>query len=284
MGEAAGWSVLARELDHWADAGIRADFWWRDDDAEDCDSHFRELLDLRAAFGLPLALAIPPLLARPELWLQLAGAAGITALVHGAAHRNHAPPAEKKSEFGPHRPVVQMRHELANALARLTDAAGVARAAALPVLVPPWNRVDPRLIPALPGLGYTGLSCFGSRRATPAAAGFAVCNCHLDIIDWRGGRRLVPPERLLATVIGLLAKRRSGLQAGKGGAGDMDPIGILTHHRVQGVDSTDFLRRLFAALCQPRNGQPVVRWMSARDIFVSDADATGELSSPPRNG
>ncbi len=290
MVERAGWSELARELDQWADAGIRADFWWRDDDAEACDSRLETLLELRAAFSLPLALAIPPATARPDLWSRLAASQGAIALVHGAAHRNHAPPGEKKAEFGPHRPKAAMGRELADALLQLTSAAGAAGVTALPVLVPPWNRIDMRLISALPGLGYRGLSAFGSRQTARPLAGLAVCNCHLDIIDWRGARGLVPPGRLLATLTGQLAARRALLLAGPRradrapAAGEREPIGILTHHRVQERDSNDFLRLLFDRLCQSRNGQPVVRWLSAREIFVSDADATGELSTPPRNG
>jgi hypothetical protein len=33
----------------------------------------------------------------------------------------------------------------------------------LPVLVPPWNRIAPGLVPALPEIGYRGLSTFGIR-------------------------------------------------------------------------------------------------------------------------
>lgn len=265
----ADWSALAHELDRWADAGLVADFWWRDDDAESCDPHLQQLLDLRAAFALPLALAIPPARARPELWRHLAGVAGVTAVVHGAAHRNHAPPDEKKAEFGPHRPLVLMRRDLEGARAQLIDAADAAGVIALPVLVPPWNRIDSRLVGALPGLGYAGLSTFAGRERAQPCAGLRVCNCHLDIIDWRGSRGLVPEERLLASLCGELAARRSSLQAATGGTGDVEPIGILTHHRVQEADSTDFLRRLFEALCQPRNGAPVVRWLSAREIFCA---------------
>ena len=290
MVETAGWSRLTRELDKWADAGIRADFWWRDDDAEACDSRLEALLALRAAFTLPLALAIPPATARPDLWSRLAASQGVIALVHGAAHRNHAPSGEKKAEFGPHRPMAAMGRELADAQLQLTAAAGAAGVMALPVLVPPWNRIDARLVSALPELGYRGLSAFGPRQVAGPLSGLAVCNCHLDIIDWRGGRGLVPPGRLLAALTEQLAARRSLLLADRRhadpatAAGEIEPIGILTHHRVQGQDSNDFLRLLFERLCRPCKGQPVVRWLSAREIFASDADATGELSSPPRNG
>ncbi len=284
MGEMADWPALARELDRWADAGLVAECWWRDDDAQSRDPRLQQLLDLRAAFSLPLALAIPPMQADADLWRYLSGVAGVTALVHGAAHRNHAPQGEKKAEFGPHRPLPLMQRELSGACAALNAAAAAAAVAALPVLVPPWNRIDPRLLPALPGLGYVGLSTFGAGEARQPGAGLTVCNCHLDIIDWRGTRGLVPASRLLATLTGLLATRRSRLQADPGASGDVEPIGILTHHQVQGADSNDFLRRLFDALCQPRNGRPAVRWLSARQIFAPDRDAIGELSSPPRNG
>ena len=35
---------------------------------------------------------------------------------------------------------------------------------ALSVMVPPWNRIAPALVPTLPEIGFRGLSTFGLRR------------------------------------------------------------------------------------------------------------------------
>ena len=52
--------ALARELDLWADQGLQARFWWRDDDAEDASPALARLLLLRRKLGLPLAVAVIP--------------------------------------------------------------------------------------------------------------------------------------------------------------------------------------------------------------------------------
>ena len=41
----------------------------------------------------------------------------------------------------------------------------------LPVLVPPWNRIAPALVPTLPEIGFAGLSTFGARRAHASGEG-----------------------------------------------------------------------------------------------------------------
>ena len=52
------WEALTRELDLWEEDGRTATFWWRDDDAADHTDALNELLLLRTALGVPLALAV----------------------------------------------------------------------------------------------------------------------------------------------------------------------------------------------------------------------------------
>ena len=90
----AGWSDLAAELDRWSAAGQVAEFWWRDDDAVAPSSQLDRLL--RLADGVPLALAVIPALARPELARMLNGMQKVAVLQHGWQHANHAGSGKKE--------------------------------------------------------------------------------------------------------------------------------------------------------------------------------------------
>ena len=52
--------ALSRELDGWQALGLRASFWWRDDDACSDTPALRHLLGLAHDCALPLALAAIP--------------------------------------------------------------------------------------------------------------------------------------------------------------------------------------------------------------------------------
>jgi len=98
-------------------------------------------------------------------------------------------------------------------------------------LVPPWNRIDPTLLPHLPGLGFAGLSTFGPELAAP----IRLINTHIDLIDWkstRGGRETA------ALVTDIVNRLRQVFD--DGGA-----VGILTHHLVHDAAAWNFLERLF---------------------------------------
>src|ERR1700719_1993990 len=92
----AEWSDLEDELDRWGLAGCAADLWWRDDDAVTLTPQLEELLEL--ADEVPIAMAVIPALARPELATALYGLARVAVLQHGWQHRNQAKDG-KKSEY-----------------------------------------------------------------------------------------------------------------------------------------------------------------------------------------
>ena len=54
------WSWLQAELDRWGENNLRADFWWRDDDAVSANTQLERLLRLSASHSVPLALAVIP--------------------------------------------------------------------------------------------------------------------------------------------------------------------------------------------------------------------------------
>lgn len=228
----AMWRPLDRALDEAGGEGRRIAMWWRDDDAVAHTPALDRLLALAGRSGWPLALAAIPGRLEPSLAPRLSGESGTHVLVHGLGHRDHAPAGAKRAEFGEGRSPDDLAHDLAEAL-RLAAAAGLPRA--LPVLVPPWNRMAPALVPRLPELGFLGLSAF--RDALPGAARLARVDTHLDPVDWRSPRRgLVSPDGLVADLAARIARGPAG------------PLGLLTHHLVQGEDVWRFCEGLLERL------------------------------------
>lgn len=202
-------------LDREAEMGRSVAFWWRDDDAVAATPAFDRLLALASAADVPLAVATIPDLAERSLAERLADEPGVHVLVHGWRHLDHAPPGEKRAEFGPHRHLPIMEDESARALETAQRRFG---AGARPIFVPPWNRIAPALVHRLSELGYAGLSTFGSQHVADGGR-LQIVNTHIDPVDWRGSRGPVSPTRL-ADALG------SALRDG------CEVVGLLTHHLV----------------------------------------------------
>ena len=122
----------------------------------------------------------------------------------------------------------------------------------LPVLVPPWNRIDAALIPALPDLGFAALSVYGRARQNGP---IPLLNTHVDIIDWHGTRGGRAEEELVAELVAELEDRF---------AGSDEPIGVLTHHLVHDAAAWDFLSALFALTRR----HPAVHWLPAAALLT----------------
>lgn len=228
--------ALTRALDDLAARGAQARFWLRDDDA----TLPTTALDRLLALGLPVTLAVIPEPTGAALADRLAGTMAEVA-VHGWAHANHAGPGEKKIELGLHRPLPAVLGELAQGLARLRALHGDR---ALPLLVPPWNRIAPAVAAGLPGIGFAALSTFGPEPEAPPRR----INAHVDIIDWRGTRRGKDPAALEAEILSRLATGRT--------------VGILTHHLAHDRGAWAFLDALARA-----TDHPAARWVSARALM-----------------
>jgi predicted glycosyltransferase len=217
------WTPVGTALDRAEDSGCPIGFWWRDDDAAAGTRALDRLLDLARRFEAGLGLAVIPDRIAPSLPDRLRDADGVVAFVHGWRHADHAPAGEKKAEFGRHRPLPLMGQEAKDALrlarARLGEAA-------LPVFVPPWNRIAPDLVRLLPGLGYGGLSTFRDRDRHAPVEGLVQINTHVDPIDWHGTRSLVAPQAIVAALAAAVHRRVDGA------ADPTEPIGLLTHHAV----------------------------------------------------
>lgn len=259
-----GWDDLTDELSAWAAVGQVPDFWLRDDDTQEPSPALDRLLDIAGANAVPLALAVIPVGAGEALAKRLDNTPWVSVLQHGYTHRNHAGADDKKCELGTARPAEHVIAEIAVGWQSLQTLFG---AQVLPVMVPPWNRIAPNLVPMLPEIGFAGLSRFGSRKRAQAVSGLVQTNTHVDIIDWRGTRGFVGEEAALRAIVEHLAARRGG----KADAGE--PTGILTHHRDHDGACWEFLGALLTHLA--RHGV----WRSAEALFRVRIDATADSSA-----
>jgi hypothetical protein len=249
----SSWRALDEEIARWRDAGRTAELWWRDDDVADATANLDRLLSVQREAQVPLALAVIPAIATPALAARLAGESAIDLLQHGYAHVNHAPANDKKCELGPHRPAMLVLGELGTGWLALERLFGERP---LPVLVPPWNRIAPALVPALPEIGFVGLSSFGRRPRAEAVRGLRQVNAHLDVVDWKGRRGFVGEETALAALMAALRHARQSSH---------EPVGVLSHHLVMDEAAWDFLR----SLLEKAGATSGVEVRAARRVFAS---------------
>ncbi|HMA14767.1 MAG TPA: polysaccharide deacetylase family protein [Kiloniellaceae bacterium] len=255
-GAAGAWRALEAELAAWHAAGRVAGFWWRDDDAVAPSAALDRLLDLAAGHRADVALAVIPARAEPALARSLAEHPARTAVLqHGYAHLDHAPAGAKKCELVAPEARPAILEELARGRDRLEALLGERL---LPVMVPPWNRIDAALLRRLPALGFAALSTYKARPCAAPAPGLLQVNCHLDILQWRPERCFVGTDAALALLTGHLAAKRSAA------AEDEEPTGILTHHQVHDADAWDFFEALLSFL----GGHEAARLMPPRAVFA----------------
>lgn len=252
------WTDLSDEAARWSQAGCAADLWWRDDDAADVGPALECLLAIHRDSGVPLALAVVPAKATEALSDRLAGEPGVDLLQHGYAHVNHASVGAKKVELGTERPAMLVLGELGTGRMALERLFG---SRPLPVMVPPWNRIAPVLVPTLPEIGFTGLSTFGARRRTYPVRGLLEVNTHVDLIDWKGGGGFVGEAAALGALVSALAQARiSG-----------EPVGVLSHHLAMDGGAWDFLRSMW----QKALKMPGLRVRAAHELFATGGEDRG---------
>lgn len=244
---------LRRRLDTLGAAGRTVSLWWRDDDAALPKPALDRLIALSHTLQLPLVLAVIPQPTQPSLAERLArpDAAYVTVVQHGWRHANHEPVGARAAELGASRPVETVLTELAEGHAKLTALFG---ARFLPVLTPPWNRVDAAVARRRGEVGLPGLSTF----ATLERAGHRL-DAHLDPIVWSTTRSYMGDERMLRLFDEQVAART-------GDAADV-PIGILSHHLSHDEPVWAFLEGFLATSA----GHPAVRWPSPPALFGFDA-------------
>ncbi|WP_037435427.1 polysaccharide deacetylase family protein [Sinorhizobium fredii] len=255
MNTGAIWQALIDRLDQMQEAGQSADFWLRDDDAVEPTAALHRLLELTDRYSVPLTLAVIPAHTDERLERCLAGRRDIGVAVHGWAHANHAPQGEKRQELGGHRPGGTVSEELRSGYARLK---ALFPGSFVPLLVPPWNRIDTEVVTELGAIGFRALSVFGPEASGKAAAllrpGLQIINTHVDVIDWRGSRACRDHAQIVRDILARLE------QVAKGGGS----VGILTHHLVHDENVWAFLSKLFEITAT----HPASRWRKVSD-FIS---------------
>ena len=249
----AEWLDLVVELDRWEEAGLVAQLWWRDDDAVAPTPKLDRLLAV--ADGAPLALAVIPADAKPDLATHLRWFPQVAVLHHGWCHANHAA-AGKKNEFPPERHPVDVADELDEGRKRMRALFG---ARALPVFVPPWNRFAERFVPLLGEAGFVAISQMAPHKAAPGGTlrGLNAIDVHLDVVAWHEGRGFAGEAAVLGRLVGELQMRRE--------AHDDSAIGLMTHHLVMDTATEDFLVRLGEMVI----AHSAARWAGIDELLVA---------------
>lgn len=236
---------LLQALSQRAEAGRVASFWLRDDDAVIPTPALERFLALTRRFGVPATLAVIPAGTGPALAERLADESGISVAVHGWSHTNYAMPDQKKRELGIERPLELVLGELGRGLDTLR---ALHPQRFVPVLVPPWNRIDAGLVPHLRMLGFRALSVYGPEKPTA----LPVVNTHVDVMDWHGTRGGRDAAELVAGIVARLSDMEQG-----------GSMGLLTHHLVHDEAVWSFLEGLLAATAE----HPGCRWTPVSELI-----------------
>ena len=225
--------------------------WWRDDDAIASTPALERLIDLAGRFDAPLMLASIPRDTTAALAERVLQEPRVTVAPHGWCHANHAPPPEKKAEFGAHRAHDVMATEASDGLSIIRSMFG---AQAVAVFVPPWNRMDDAFVGPLKQAGYEAISGYGHRGIS--ADPLPRFDAHIDPIDWRGTRSAVEANSLIRHVAGMIE--------------DGHPIGLMTHHLVHDAAIWELTEALVERLTA-RGGT----WVDIRSLLKSATNSAG---------
>lgn len=252
--ETDSWVLLEEELNVWAANGIHATFWWRDDDAIAAGEKLDRLIRLTQCSGLLLACI--PAHAQQTLASSIAGCKHVYVAQHGYSHTNHAPRGQGYGawELGMHRGMTPVMAELEHGKALLQDLIGEAF---LPVVVPPWNRIDGQLFAPIAQIGFRGVSAFGIRDPDVHSSGLIVANAHCDPIRWKGGAIFASVHKTIMQLVEHLRARRNGQ------ADNQEHTGFLTHH----IDLDDAGWRFSEQLAAVIDSHPSARWVSPDAVF-----------------
>jgi hypothetical protein len=231
------WEGARRELDCWAEQGLKAAFWVRDDDAVRTSDPLARLHELAETHDIAIGLAVIPAELHPSLPQYVSQhRQRFYPMCHGWRHINHARAGHRPAEFGPERPISALVDDARLAYRAFRRHFGEVDV----VFVPPFGRISRALVRTLPGIGFSGLSgaagwlerkllhlsdwnirlpTIGSSRRR----GVPRLDVQIDPIDWRE-RTACDPALISQALVRCLRARRNGLVASS------LPIGLVTHH------------------------------------------------------
>lgn len=248
------WARLDAELNAWASNGQTASFWWRDDDAIAAGEKLDRLFELTAESGLLLACI--PSRADKSLATSIAAFPHVSVAQHGYSHTNHAPRGQGCGawELGLHRGIDTVMSELGLGRKLLKDLVG---AAFLPVIVPPWNRIDWQLLDPIAQAGFEGISAFGIAGTEEQQSNLVIANGHCDPIRWKTGAKFAGELKTITQLVGHLEARRSGQ------ANEHEHTGFVTHHLDLDDAAWQFCDHLAAVISSHSGAQ----WISPVAVF-----------------
>lgn len=229
------WCTLKTELDAWASAGKTADLWWRDDDAVSVGEQFDRLVSVTETTGL--LLAVIPAHATEALAAAVADLPQVKVAQHGYAHVNHASREQGMGawELGLHRGEQVVLDELDQGR-RLLES--LFSDHFIPVIVPPWNRIDAALLAPLAKRGYRGVSVFGPAENNLQPVSSFIVNCHANPLRWKTGVKFKGADKTISELVEHLHNRRTG------GVDPKEATGYLTHHLEMDDDAWVFSEQL----------------------------------------
>lgn len=225
--------------------------WWRDDDAGGLCPNLVQLVSISERANVPIAMAAVPNWLTSECADRLRASGIVTVLQHGWRHHDHARAGDKRVEIGGGAQQEKMLHTLLSGRSIL---ASYCTELFCPVLVPPWNRIDDRFLPELSAIGYVGISTHRDDRRGQNH-GMVHINTHVDVIDWRRGRRFIGYRAVVEEL--LLASERW----------PDEPIGLLTHHAAMDQSAIAEVGKIVLELQRHEN----VVWCDARTMFGEKA-------------
>lgn len=248
---------LLAELDAWAKSDMTAELWWRDDDAGEPCVELDQLIRLSNEHGVPCGLASIPTRAGEPLRKVVSGAAHIWILQHGYAHINHASSGNGAWELGLHRPTSVVLDELRDGMLKLSQ---LFKDRFVPVVVPPWNKMDPELLPYLPVMGFRGASASYKLHRPVPPGDLRVADAHCDVLSWKKPvkiARFAGMEKCVNYLVSHLQDKRLGK------TDETEPTCVLTHHLEMDDAAWGFMDTLFSLTC----AHPHVRWLSPAHIW-----------------
>ncbi len=245
---------LYTELDEWNFDGDEVMLWWRDDDAVEDTPALQQLFSLVSKYDVPLSLAVVPDLLQSSLVEAVKKQPVVKTMQHGVRHENLAPKTDKKQELSRNANLDELTREIAQGFEKMSAEFADQF---IPVMVPPWNRIDEPVVEQLGSIGFLGLSCFSARTRPEVDENVWLVNTHIDIINWKNQKEFAGAENVIEQLIAHLSQKRLG-QADRA-----EPTGLMTHHLVHDDASWEFLGRLFSILDE----HPAVTWLSADRVF-----------------
>ena len=254
MSESIAWQALITELDMWQSASNTAAFWWRDDDAIEHTTQLEQLDRLSQRHHAPVSIAVIPARLQESLIDYIDGIEHFDVLQHGYAHHSYASRGVKKIEIGGQRDNSDIAKDLKKGFDILKEAFP---GHFIPVLVPPWNRIEARCYSAISETGFTGVSSMWARKEAHPAAGLLQVNTHLDPVNWRHGRGFIDRATAIIQLQMHLRGRRIGF------LDEDEPTGILTHHLDQTEPVWKFCDELFSVI----GNHPAAAWTDAATIW-----------------